>query len=106
MINHAYIHIPFCIRKCHYCSFVSGLSLNNKAKYISALIKEINKRYKNEKLSTIYFGGGTPSLLEAEDLQQILYCFIFINFSFVTVSGLTSSVISQELSKLKQYNIC
>lgn len=102
MINHAYIHIPFCIRKCHYCSFVSGLSLNNKAKYISALIKEINKRYKNEKLSTIYFGGGTPSLLEAEDLQQILYCFNFDNSCEITLEVNPETVTKEKFIKIKE----
>ncbi len=75
MMEHAYIHIPFCIRKCKYCSFVSGENIKKKDDYLNALIKEINGRYKNDKLKTIYIGGGTPSLLSANDLNDILSLF-------------------------------
>ena len=101
MIEHAYIHIPFCIRKCHYCSFVSGFNINKKAKYISALKTEIEKRYKGEKLSTIYFGGGTPSLLEAEELSEILNYFNFDNFCEITLEANPETVTKEKLTKIK-----
>lgn len=72
MIEHTYIHTPFCIRKCKYCSFVSGFDLKYKDLYVNSLINEIKQRYKNERQKTIYFGGGTPSLLEVNDFEQIL----------------------------------
>ncbi len=75
MVKHAYIHIPFCKKKCHYCSFVSGVDLSYKDYYIKALLEEITKKYKNEKLSTLYFGGGTPSLLGENDFEKIISCF-------------------------------
>ena len=68
-----YIHIPFCKQACHYCDFHFSTSLKKKSELVNALCKEMILR-KDEilrPLQTIYFGGGTPSLLDAEDLQQI-----------------------------------
>lgn len=98
MVKHAYIHIPFCIRKCHYCSFVSGFNINKKTEYISALTEEIKKRYKGEKLSTIYFGGGTPSLLEGEELSQILSCFNFDNTCEITLEANPETVTKEKFT--------
>jgi oxygen-independent coproporphyrinogen-3 oxidase len=58
-----YIHIPFCKRKCFYCDFISFNYDEHKADdYIKALFKE-SRKYKKEKISTVYIGGGTPSML-------------------------------------------
>lgn len=72
-----YIHIPFCVKKCAYCDFLS-FALTQKDKnpneYIDALIKEIeaNDRVaKNYRVKTIFIGGGTPSLLEANQIEKI-----------------------------------
>ena len=69
-----YIHIPFCLSKCGYCSFYSIKSLNLIPEYITALNKEF-KYYRNVFLSfdTIYLGGGTPSLLSIKQLETIFY---------------------------------
>lgn len=67
-----YIHIPFCIKKCNYCSFSSfegKLALEDE--YTERVIKEINS-YEDEKVDTVYFGGGTPSLLKEDNLIKIL----------------------------------
>lgn len=85
MIKHAYIHIPFCIRKCNYCSFVSGENINEKEQYLNALKKEIYEKYKQEKLKTLYIGGGTPSLLEPEEVENIISLFRFENNSEITI---------------------
>jgi len=72
-----YIHIPYCKKACHYCNFHFSVSLKNKNDFIPALLKEIvlQKNYlQQDRVSTIYFGGGTPSLLETEDLLQVLDC--------------------------------
>ena len=70
-----YIHIPFCRRACHYCNFHFSTSLKGKNDFLEALLKEITlqKDYLGgERVETIYFGGGTPSLLEAEELLRII----------------------------------
>ena len=84
MAESAYIHIPFCRQKCNYCTFVSYPNLELKDKYISALLKEIKKNYKGEKLKTLYFGGGTPSLFEINDFKNILELFNFENNAEIT----------------------
>ena len=71
MINNVYIHIPFCRQQCNYCSFVSFPHPEKIPEYIFALKNEINYFYKGEILNTLYFGGGTPSLLRIEDFKEI-----------------------------------
>ncbi|WP_407556579.1 radical SAM family heme chaperone HemW [Winogradskyella sp. 4-2091] len=70
-----YIHIPFCKQACHYCDFHFSTSLKKKDELINALSKEIELRkteFKNTTVETIYFGGGTPSLLTNEELQFLI----------------------------------
>jgi len=70
-----YIHIPFCKKACHYCNFHFSTSLNLKNDFLEALLNEMELRvsYLNgESVSTIYFGGGTPSLLNHEETKTIL----------------------------------
>lgn len=74
-IKNVYIHIPFCKSKCHYCSFVSYPKPELKEQYLDALEKEIKANYKGEELNTLYFGGGTPSLLDVEDFSKIINLF-------------------------------
>ena len=71
-----YIHIPFCVRKCHYCDFLSAPCDDmTKQDYVDALCGEIIERagsFCNKKVDTIFFGGGTPSVLSAEQMEQIM----------------------------------
>ena len=71
-----YIHIPFCKQACSYCNFHFSTSLAQKDLLVNALIKEIeltaNAASSNKNIQTIYFGGGTPSLLSISELQRIL----------------------------------
>ena len=71
-----YIHIPFCKQKCYYCDFISYANKTEKVeKYVQSLIKEIeNKKQEIEEsnIATIYIGGGTPSLIEAKYVKEIL----------------------------------
>ena len=69
-----YIHIPFCAQKCIYCDFMSGTNLSLREQFINALIAEMDcylDFFKEDKIRTIYFGGGTPSLLSVEELKRI-----------------------------------
>lgn len=70
-----YIHIPFCKQACHYCNFHFSTGLSNKAAVLNAIVKEIDltQAYNPvELIETIYFGGGTPSLLTKNELDIIL----------------------------------
>lgn len=71
-----YLHIPFCRKTCHYCDFHFSTSLKSKDAVIAAMVKEIESRKDYLSVSpvveTIYFGGGTPSLLELNELQLLL----------------------------------
>ncbi|HET6225582.1 MAG TPA: radical SAM family heme chaperone HemW [Bacteroidia bacterium] len=74
-----YIHIPFCKQACYYCDFHFSTSLKNKLSFLKALEKEIalrkdfflHEKTTNKKIDTIYFGGGTPSMLEVSELMGI-----------------------------------
>jgi oxygen-independent coproporphyrinogen-3 oxidase len=70
-----YIHIPFCKQACHYCDFHFSTSVKYKDEMLQALLQEIRlqKHYlDNETIETIYFGGGTPSLLAADEINQLI----------------------------------
>ena len=69
-----YIHIPFCKQACHYCDFHFSTVLKNKNDFLAALKKEIRIRkdyLKGDSISTIYFGGGTPSLLSEKEMNDL-----------------------------------
>lgn len=70
-----YIHIPFCKQACHYCDFHFSTNLKKKEEMVLALAKEIQLRkneFQDEIVETIYFGGGTPSILQIEDLRFLI----------------------------------
>lgn len=85
MVESAYIHIPFCKSKCAYCSFVSFNKLEMITGYVYALLKDISDNYCGEKLRTLYFGGGTPSLLPIDLLSKIIKKFNFQNNYELTI---------------------
>ena len=69
-----YIHIPFCKQACNYCNFYFSTSLEHKNELIEALLQEIEHRkdyLESKQIDTIYFGGGTPSLLSSDELEKI-----------------------------------
>ena len=77
-----YIHIPFCKQACHYCDFHFSTSLKKKDEMIAAIISEMSIRkdeLKGEVIQTIYFGGGTPSVLSNEEIQCIIDA-VYSNF--------------------------
>lgn len=76
MVSGIYIHVPFCRSRCSYCDFATGMYESDAAtRYVDALIQEIsawNQVEPPQKVDTIYFGGGTPSLLGIDQLESIL----------------------------------
>lgn len=68
-----YLHIPFCVRKCAYCDFVSYAGQGDKiGRYVEALLAEMDRRPSGETVTSVFFGGGTPSLLPPEALSRLL----------------------------------
>jgi oxygen-independent coproporphyrinogen-3 oxidase len=69
-----YIHIPFCRKACHYCNFHFSTTHSLLPQMIDAIVAEValKQRYLQEKIDTIYFGGGTPSLCTAAQIERIL----------------------------------
>jgi oxygen-independent coproporphyrinogen-3 oxidase len=101
-----YIHIPFCRKACHYCNFHFSTQTQLIEPFVHAVIKEIQlqKEYLQEPIETIYFGGGTPSLLPIAELQKILNQ---INLVFNIQSGaeitLEANPDDIEIEKAKQW---
>lgn len=103
-----YIHIPFCIRKCHYCDFISyPKSKDRIAEYIEYLLLEM-ELYKNilkdYTISTIFIGGGTPSCIDEKHIAKILY-YIYKNYNTSYLEEITIEANPGTLSekKLKSY---
>ena len=80
-----YIHIPFCKQACHYCDFHFSTSLKKKEELIQCLANELELRkneLQNQTIETIYFGGGTPSLLTIDELRFLINT-VYENFKVV-----------------------
>jgi len=74
-VSGIYIHIPFCKKACHYCNFHFSTNQNSKSSFIKAVCQELKLRsyeYSSKEIQTIYFGGGTPTVLEVSELSIIL----------------------------------
>lgn len=95
-----YIHIPFCQKRCNYCSFLSGFDLNLMNDYVVAVIKEAKRFYENQSVKTLYFGGGTPSLLTIKHLENIINTFNFEREYELTLEVNPKTV---DLKKLKEF---
>ena len=112
-----YIHIPFCKQACYYCNFHFSTSLNLKDEMITALIKEIklssfsllNDKSEKEIIETIYFGGGTPSLLTNDNIKDLLDA-IKNNYAIseeaeVTIEANPDDISKEKLSNWKEIGI-
>jgi oxygen-independent coproporphyrinogen-3 oxidase len=98
-----YIHIPFCKQACFYCDFHFSTSLKKKDELITCLIKEIEIRKEelnNSIIETIYFGGGTPSLLSTNEIK-ILVDAVYKNHTVVAFPEITLEANPDDLSKEK-----
>ena len=105
MVKNVYIHIPFCVQKCNYCAFVSYSKLQRKKAYIESLLKEITSNYKGEELNTLYFGGGTPSLLTVDEVKSILEKFNISKQTEVTFEVNPNRLNFDYLKKLREIGV-
>lgn len=98
-----YIHIPFCKQACHYCDFHFSTSMKKKDDMVLAVAKEIRMRkneFENETVETIYFGGGTPSVLQIEEIK-LLIDEVYANYKVVENPEITLEANPDDLSKEK-----
>ena len=96
-----YIHIPFCKQACHYCDFHFSTSMKKKDAMILALANEIKLRkweFENQIVETIYFGGGTPSILQIADLR-FLIDEVFKNYSVIETPEITLEANPDDLTE-------
>jgi oxygen-independent coproporphyrinogen-3 oxidase len=120
-----YIHIPFCRKACHYCNFHFSTSLAQKAAFVNALLKEVDLMsgmnpdasdnthqgwlFHDELVETIYFGGGTPSLLSAPELHSIVSKlhkrFIISPTAEITIEANPDDISLQKLEEWKSAGI-
>ncbi len=105
MPESVYIHIPFCKRKCGYCSFVSFAQTELISQYIDTLLTEIKHFYRGEILKTLYIGGGTPSLISAEEVKRLLDCFKISKNTEITMEANPDSIDTEYLSEIRSAGI-
>ena len=105
-----YIHIPFCKQKCHYCNFYSTVSLKYRDHFVDALYREINSRkdyLQSEEINTIYFGGGTPSMLTIDEICEIINNlkdnFNVSNNVEITLESNPDDLSKEQISNLKNH---
>ena len=98
-----YIHIPFCKQACHYCDFHFSTSMAKKDVMISALKRELvlrKEEFKDEVVETIYFGGGTPSVLETSEINDLIQT-VYSNYHVAENPEITLEANPDDLSKEK-----
>ncbi len=105
-----YIHIPFCKQKCHYCNFYSTILLKYRNDFVSALTREIasKKAYlEKEKVHSVYFGGGTPSMLSTDEISYIInlidYRFDVASDAEITLEANPDDLNKDKINDLKNY---
>jgi oxygen-independent coproporphyrinogen-3 oxidase len=95
-----YIHIPFCKQACHYCDFHFSTSMKKKEEMVLAIAKELQMRkteFQNELIETIYFGGGTPSVLTIDEMQYLIDA-VYNNYTVVENPEITLEANPDDLS--------
>ena len=107
-----YIHIPFCKQACNYCDFHFSTSLNNKANLVASILNEIDIRKNyliDTTIETIYFGGGTPSLLSEKEthlmLEKLYKVYNVSNSAEITLECNPDDLTTAKLQELKSLNI-
>ncbi|GAB2690741.1 coproporphyrinogen III oxidase [Hymenobacter frigidus] len=108
-----YLHIPFCKQACHYCDFHFSTSLGLKSRLVEAIVREIELRRAylgpNATLETVYFGGGTPSLLTADELAQLFEAihrhFVVAPQAEITLEANPDDLSTAKLRELQQAGV-
>ncbi|MBS9460967.1 radical SAM family heme chaperone HemW [Flagellimonas sp. 389] len=98
-----YIHIPFCKQACHYCDFHFSTQMRKKEAMVKALQKEMELRkdeFKNELVETIYFGGGTPSVLTMVEINDLIKT-VYANYTVVENPEITLEANPDDLTEDK-----
>lgn len=98
-----YFHIPFCKQACHYCDFHFSTSLGQKADILAALQKEVDQRHfylLDRTVHSIYFGGGTPSILDASDIDRLIDK-VAVHFDIASDVEITLEANPDDLNKQK-----
>jgi oxygen-independent coproporphyrinogen-3 oxidase len=96
-----YIHIPFCKQACHYCDFHFSTSMKKKEEMVLALAKELQlrkKKFQKESVATIYFGGGTPSVLTPAEIRFLIDA-VYENYTVVSTPEITLEANPDDLSE-------
>ena len=107
-----YIHIPFCKQACHYCDFHFSTSMKKKEEMVLAIANELKLRkseFENETIETIYFGGGTPSVLELDEINFLINA-VYENYSVsetpeITLEANPDDLIEERIIELSQTKI-
>ena len=107
-----YIHIPFCKKACHYCDFHFSTSLQNKESLVKSILTEIDLRLNylaDKNIDTIYFGGGTPSLLSEKEsfliLEKIYKLYHVSNDAEITFECNPDDLSDDKLKELKRLEV-
>lgn len=108
-----YIHIPFCMKKCHYCDFLSFVKEEEiQDEYVNALLREISfygKKYRDYVVTTVYIGGGTPSWLKEESMilimEEIKRSFLLLPDAEITIECNPGTVTDYKFSVYRQIGI-
>ena len=108
-----YIHLPFCVRKCSYCDFLSGnYGEEIRSRYLKTLQQEIRQaasEVQDYRVTTVYFGGGTPSLLSGREIGTLMDC-IAAGYSLeedveITMEGNPGTFTGQKLQGWKKAGV-
>lgn len=100
-----YLHIPFCNKKCDYCDFCTFINMEKEyEKYVKALVDEINL-YPDYKYDTVYLGGGTPSLLPARYISQLMEHIRYDGKAEITLELNPENMTLEKLSQLRNIGI-
>ena len=104
-IDAIYIHIPFCDKKCEYCDFCTFVRMEREyRKYVDYLIREI-RMYPKFKYDTIYFGGGTPSVLPVKMIQEIMEKFEWTENAEITLELNPTDMTLEKLKEIREIGI-